>query len=554
MTTKTMMIRAARMTVRLSAATCVVLASAVSSASIAHAQWSTSYHLSPLRAPYNGEFRERFSDADRLLNAFEYAEALRYEVIWGPLRVRTAALEVEAFNRLTDDVFMDPPRLPAAPGAINPEFAKLVPEAVAMLRWAQTLRRQAYDVLADESSVADREGRLTELVAHYRSISDLAISTMPKSLDVLDAQFHSLAFRQAYPNYNGLLWATRWLESGLFEPLVAGESAADRQRLGDAAVTRFRGMLRNPPETMPYLLPMTPVIAPAFARRYPELAVVFDNLHMLQDVIGDILVAREVPRSAKRQEILRAMALFRSDTAFATTYDGWIGMGATLGAQNMGGVAVGSGEALPQPTVGRGMSVAGMIPRAAALTTAAAGTGMAGMDHGAMTQGQGTSMQDISMETMMAVYRRMMADPVIRERVATDPVIQQLLGGDSSVARAAQGTAGAMPGMDHSNMPGMGPSAGGGAASQPTPAPMSEERRQAIEFAVRLLSDPSVEARIHSDPELHKLWSDPEVQRRLTELRRTQLQSPTRAPTRPQPTRPQPAQPQPTQPPPHNHP
>ena len=78
---------------------------------------------------------------------------------------------------------------------------------------------------------------------------------------------------------------------------------------------------------------------------------------------------------------------------------------------------------------------------------------------------------------------------------------------------------------------------------------MSEERRQAIEFAVRLLSDPSVEARIHSDPELHKLWSDPEVQRRLTELRRTQPQNPTPAPTRPQP-----AQPQPTQPPPHNHP
>ena len=549
MTTNTMMISAARMTVRLSAATCVMLASAVSTASIAHAQWSTSYHLSPLRASYNGEFRERFSDADRLLNAFEYAEALRYEVLWGTLRARTGALEVDAFNRLTGDVFTEPPRLPVAPGAINPEFAKLVPEAVAMLRWAQTLRRQAYDVLADESSAADREGRITELVAHYRSISDLAISTTPKSLDALDAQFYSLAFRNAYPKYNGLLWATRWLESGLYEPLVAGESAADRRRLGDAAITRFRGMLRNPPETTPYLLPMTPVIAPTFARRYPELAAVFDNMHMLQDIIGDILVAREVPRSAKRQEILRAMAFFRSDTAFATTYDGWIGMGATLGAQNMGGLAVGFGEALPQPTVARGMSLAGMIPRAAALKTTAADTGMAGMDHGAMTQGQGTSMQDISMETMMAVYQRMMADPVIRERVATDPVIQQLLGGDSSAARGGQGTAGAMPGMDHSNMPGMGPSGGGGAAGQTTSGPMSEERRQAIEFAVRLLSDPSVEARIHTDPELHKLWSDPEVQRRLTELRGTQPPSPTPARTRPQPARPQP-----TQPPPHNHP
>lgn len=529
MTMMTMMTRAARPTVRLCAGLSVVMLSA---ASPAQAQWSTSYQLSPLRAPYNGEFRERFRDADRLFNAFEYAEAFRYEVLWGSLRGRTAALEADAFTRLTSEVFADPPRLPVAPGAIDPEFAKLVPEAVAMLRWAQTLRRQAYDVLADESSTADREGRLTELVAHYRSVPELAISTAPKSLDALDSQFYSLAFRRAYPKYNGLLWATRWLESGLYEPLVVGETAADRKRLGDAAIGRFRTMLRNPPETLPYLLPMTPVIAPTFARRYPELATVFDNAHMLQDLIGDILVAREVPRSAKRQEILRAMALFRSDTAFATTYDGWIGMGATLGAQNMGGVAVGFGEALPQPTVARGMSVAGMIPRAAAPATAAADAGMAGMDHGTTAQGA-AGVQGISAEAMVAVFQRMLADPVIRERIATDPMIQQLLGGDSSIMRAGQGAGGAMPGMDHSNMPGMRPPAGGTAASRAAPAPMTEERRQAIEFAVRLLSDPAVEARIHSDPELHKLWSDPEVQRRLTELRRAQTQRPPPAPTRP---------------------
>ncbi len=50
-------------------------------------------------------------------------------------------------------------------------------------------------------------------------------------------------------------------------------------------------------------------------------------------------------------------------------------------------------------------------------------------------------------------------------------------------------------------------------------APSAEERRQAVEFMVRLLSDPQVEARIHSDPELHRMWSDPEVQARLKALR-----------------------------------
>ena len=522
-------VRSGARSLRLAAASAVVLCFAPSTAMT---QWSTSYQLSPLRAPYNGELREQFTEAYRLFNAVDYADALRYEVLWGSSRARTAALETEAFGRLTGDLFIDPPHLPIAAAAVQREFAKLVPEAAAMLGWVQTLRRQTYDVLADESAAEnDRYGRITELVAYYQSVPDLAISTSAKSLDALDAQFYSLAFRRAYPRYNGLLWATRWLEAGLYEPLVVGETPSDRRRLADSTMARFRRMLDNPPETTPYLLPMAPAIAPTFARRYPELATVLDNAHMLQDVIADILVAREVPRSAKRQEILRALTLFRSDTAFATTYDGWIAMGTTLGAENMGGPAVGFGETLPQPTVARGASVAGMIPRRAA--TAAADAGMAGMEHGQMAQGQDTAaMQEVGMETMMAVYQRMMADPVIRERIATDPVIRRLLG-DSSAVGAAQSAGGAampgmnMPGMDHANMPGMTPPAGANAA------PMTEERRRAIEFAVRLLSDPAVEARIHSDPELHRLWSDPDVQRRLAELRRARTTTP--APTRTQP-------------------
>jgi hypothetical protein len=49
---------------------------------------------------------------------------------------------------------------------------------------------------------------------------------------------------------------------------------------------------------------------------------------------------------------------------------------------------------------------------------------------------------------------------------------------------------------------------------------------QALDFVVRLLSDPQVEARIHSDPRLHQLWSDPQVQRRLAELRRSRPAAP----------------------------
>jgi hypothetical protein len=42
---------------------------------------------------------------------------------------------------------------------------------------------------------------------------------------------------------------------------------------------------------------------------------------------------------------------------------------------------------------------------------------------------------------------------------------------------------------------------------------------QAMEFVLRLLSDPEVESRIHANPRLHELWSDPEVQRHLQMMR-----------------------------------
>ena len=84
----------------------------------------------------------------------------------------------------------------------------------------------------------------------------------------------------------------------------------------------------------------------------------------------------------------------------------------------------------------------------------------------------------------------------------------------------------------------------------PGAAPMTEERRQQVEFMMRLLADPTVEAKIRANPELQALWADPEVQRRLAELRRaqtakpatpaTQQPAPKAAPTAPRPATPTP--------------
>jgi hypothetical protein len=119
-----------------------------------------------------------------------------------------------------------------------------------------------------------------------------------------------------------------------------------------------------------------------------------------------------------------------------------------------------------------------------AAPAAAADPAHAGMDHGGAEKDAHPASDA---ERLREVHARMMADPVIRARVAADSVLRRMMAelhGAGDAVSAAGDTA------------------------------------QAVDFIVRLLSDPDVEARIHADPQLHRLWSDPEVQRRVAELRR----------------------------------
>ncbi len=542
----------------------------------AAAQWSRTYDSAYLPGSFNWQFRQTYPTADRLFNAFDYGHAILYETLWAKPRAEPSQLENREYDFITKRLLANPPRLPLDERAIEPDFAKLAPEAKAMLDWAHVLHRQVYDVWADPSiALADKDARIIELLRYYRTRRDIAFSGQPKSMNIMDGQLYSLAFRQKYPKFNGLIWAYHWLQIGLYEPLMTGKTEAERQSLVDATVSRFRQMLDSPPTTMPYLMPMTPAIAPTFAHRYPDVGAIFDNLHMMHDVVADILTSPEIPRSAKRKEILEAAALFRSDTAFAIPFDEWLQMAQTMGVNNMGGPAVDFGATLPQPTVARGMSMAGMAHAAMA--------GMPGMQHGTMPAGQavrsgsgmsmpgmnmpgmasgkgGMTMSDttqshgeMSLAVLMAMHERMMADPVIRERVATDPVLQRMMrelsgqmGGGQSSPMNMSGMQMPSRGRNMTGMSGMGMDSSASAA----------ERRQAVEFIVRLFSDPAVESRIHSDPELHKLWTDPDVQRRLTEIRRSRASQPdtTARPDRATAPPAPPAPPAPAAPVPHKHP
>lgn len=457
----------------------------------AAAQWSQVHEQFYLPARHNWVFRQNYSGADRLFNAFDYGHAILYEELYRRPEGPVERLEVKEYDFLTRRLLKRPPRVPLAEGAIEVAYAKLAPEAKNMFHWAHILHRQLYDVLADERlSDAEKDAAVAEVLAYYRSRPDVAFSSVPKSMDIMDGHYYSLAFRERYPRFNGLIWSYHWLQIGLYEPLLVNGDVASRTRGVNATVGRFWQMLENPPETMPYLMPMTSGVAPTFTARYPEAGIIFDNLHMMHDVISDILASPKVPREKKREEILRAAAMFRDDTSYVIPVEEWKRMGAAMGVNNMGGLAVGFMDELPTPTVPRGMSMAGMDHGAGGHGAhAGAAQPDAHAAHGAAqteSQAHGTAANEHA-RRLAELHARMMEDPVIRERVDRDPGMRRMMEELHGAAPAA-----------------------------------ASDAEQAMDFVVRLLSDPEVEARIHQDPRLHRLWSDPEVQRRLAELRAQQ--------------------------------
>jgi hypothetical protein len=306
------------------------------------AQWSTTHEQFYRQASHNWQFRRNYSAADRLFNAFDYGHAILYERLLTQPTAPVSLLENREYDFITRRLLVDPPRVPLEEAAIEVEYAKLVPEAKQMFEWAHVLHRQVYDVWADERIAAERkDAEVKRLLAYYRSRPDVAFSTKPKSMELMEGQPYSLSFRRRFPKFNGLIWAYHWLQIGLYEPLVTAKSREERQTGVQAAVTRFRQMLENPPTEMPRVMPMTAAIAPEFSRRYPEVAIIFDNLHAMHDVISDVLADTSVPRSRKRAEILLAARRYRDDTTAVTSEAEWREMAVAMGIAEQGGPAVG---------------------------------------------------------------------------------------------------------------------------------------------------------------------------------------------------------------------
>ncbi len=292
---------------------------------------------------FNWAFLERYPEAARLFNAFDYGHAILYETLYQERDSAAGRALTQAYHYLTTDLLVRPPRYAVSEEVIEPSYAKLAWRALRMFDWAHVLHRQIYDVYADERlSPVARDTLIERLTDSYLADRAYAFAPLPKSMALMDKQDYSQVFRRRFPTFNGLIWAYHWLQVGLYEPLIMGGTPAERRAGVLAAVARFWEMLDAPPRGMPRVMPMTPTIAPEFTQRHRRAAAIFDNLHMMHDIVSDILTSPRVSHEHKRAAIYAALAEFRDTTRNVMSQEEWLMMGHHMGGIDaMGGPAVG---------------------------------------------------------------------------------------------------------------------------------------------------------------------------------------------------------------------
>ena len=290
---------------------------------------------------FNWRFLENYPEAARLFNAFDYGHAVLYERLYTTRGEATVAALDREYRYLTTDLLIRPPRFAIVEEAVMPRYAKLAWRAKQMFDWAHILHRQIYDIYADPTlSRAAQDSLIERVTDYYLTRSEYAFTAAPKAMELMDDQYYSQAFRREHPRFNGLIWAYHWLQVGLYEPFIDGRTPDERKAGVQATLARFWSMLEDPPQRLPAVMPMTSAVAPRFSAAHPRAAVIFDNLHMMHDIISDILANDTVPAARKGEVIDLALDEFQDSTKHVISMDMWRNM-----AEHMGGVAAMGGPA-----------------------------------------------------------------------------------------------------------------------------------------------------------------------------------------------------------------
>ncbi len=173
--------------------------------------------------------------------------------------------------------------------------------------WTHTLHAQTVDVLASPKLTnAEKDREIDRLWKNYFDSVPYAVSPLPMNMAFLDSQPYSGAFRKKYPRVNGLFWGYHWLQGAMYDLLY--RVPPDQQRASYEVLGERYHRTELYRTDRPFM-PMFAEVSPTFAARFPRIANAFDNLHMLHDMVNDILSSDWIPEPQKVEQVKRAVWL-----------------------------------------------------------------------------------------------------------------------------------------------------------------------------------------------------------------------------------------------------
>jgi hypothetical protein len=242
------------------------------------------------------------------LNAVAVGHAMAYEdMVTG----KASTLETKTFDRI-HWVLNHPPHLMPDEGAISPTFGREYGELEQVFDWTHILHAQTVDVLASTKLTrAQKDREIQRLWKYYFESVPYAITPLPMNMAYLDSQPYSGAFRKKYPKVNGLFWGYHWLQGGMYD-LLYGLTLPQQRASYEVIGERYHKVELY--RTDRYFMPMFADTSPVFAAKYPYIANAFDNLHMLHDLVNDILASDWISEAQKRDQIRRAIWMVMAST------------------------------------------------------------------------------------------------------------------------------------------------------------------------------------------------------------------------------------------------
>jgi hypothetical protein len=269
------------------------------------AQWVTRDERWPMRGPWLWAVYKELPQFYRELNGIDFGHAYLAETL---LHTQDPQQVEQARQDVLDFIF-SAPQVPPDEDIIAPTLTRLIWEAQKAFSWAHTFHRTAYDLYATDA-VQDKDSALRHIYADYIAKPEAITSHRLDLHGKLWSFRESRSFRNTFRKFNTQIWSYHWLQAATYDVQLIGNTAKQRE-LMPKLIEFYHGYLKKPPVEWQFM-PMMAEGAPNFASRFPDIAAVFDNLHMLHDNIDDILSRPDlyVTLQDKRNAILQILPVY----------------------------------------------------------------------------------------------------------------------------------------------------------------------------------------------------------------------------------------------------